>query len=210
MIPNFGPLNSLLEDLGRQDKPLNRVLPDGAAVIIRDLDGRILFKDASKTNALSTHDMRWVASCSKLVTPIALLQLVEQGKLELDQPVQDLLPDVDLNHVLKGYTDDDKPVLEPVTSPVTLRQLCDHTSGVAYNWLSPDLSKYLGLKITDVPTGVVCLVNSDIQNPLSAYLIKGHAIQPQGPLLFQPGTGFAYSPGKALLQYIPIFSEFWN
>src|SRR3954471_23268773 len=74
-----------------------------------------------------------IASMTKAVTSAAAMQLVEQGKLKLDEPVLKHLPELGTLQVLAAFDSFGKPVLRPCTTPVTLRQLLTHTSGFAYD-----------------------------------------------------------------------------
>lgn len=73
-----------------------------------------------------------IASMVKLITSVAALQLVEQGKLALDAPVPDIDPAVGAPQVLDGFDDKGAPQLRPAKRPIALRHLLTHTSGFAY------------------------------------------------------------------------------
>jgi CubicO group peptidase (beta-lactamase class C family) len=74
---------------------------------------------------LKTDQIFWIASMSKPVAGVALLQLQDQGKIDLDDPVAKYLPELD-----------DLTTADGKRYPVTLRQLISHTSGMAE--LPPD------------------------------------------------------------------------
>ena len=74
------------------------------------------FADAAKKKPATAETVYRVGSVSKLFTDLAVMQLVEQGKLDLDAPVTKYLPDF-------------KPV-NPFDKPITLRQLMSHRSGL--------------------------------------------------------------------------------
>jgi CubicO group peptidase (beta-lactamase class C family) len=59
------------------------------------------------------------------------MQLVEQGKLELDAPAAKIVPDIAQIQVLEGWDDNGQPKLRPPNSDITLRQLLTHTAGFA-------------------------------------------------------------------------------
>jgi len=73
-----------------------------------------------------------VASMVKLITSVAALQLVEQGKLALDAPVPDIEPAIGAPQVLDGFDAKGAPELRPAKRPIALRHLLTHTSGFAY------------------------------------------------------------------------------
>ncbi len=57
------------------------------------------------------------------------LQLVEQGRLQLDTPASAACPDLGTLEVLEGFDADGAPITRPPASPITLHQLLTHTSG---------------------------------------------------------------------------------
>jgi methyl acetate hydrolase len=75
-----------------------------------------------------------IASMTKPITSVAAMQLVEQGRISLDDPAGQYLPE--LAH-LSVVTSFDQPTgaytVKPVSTPVTIRHLMTHTSGL---WLS--------------------------------------------------------------------------
>ena len=77
-----------------------------------------------------------MASMTKAITGACAMQLVEQGKLDLDSPISTWLPDAAELKVLDGW-DGDKPVLRDPVRPVTLRHLMTHSSGMAYTQWNP-------------------------------------------------------------------------
>ena len=76
-----------------------------------------------------------IASMSKPVTSVAVLQLVEQGKLSLEEPVDKFLPELANRRVLNrpdGPLDD----THPAKRPITVLDLLTHRSGLVYNFTS--------------------------------------------------------------------------
>jgi CubicO group peptidase (beta-lactamase class C family) len=71
----------------------------------------------------------WIASCTKMVAGIACMQLVEQGKLSLDdaESVGEIAPELKRVKVLKGFDENNKPILEDKKTEITLRMLLTHT-----------------------------------------------------------------------------------
>jgi methyl acetate hydrolase len=105
----------------------------------------------------------WIASMTKAITCAAGMQLVEQGKLSLDEPIGKLLPDLASPQVLEGFDSGGEPKLRPATKPITLRQLMTHTAGFAYNMFSGDCAQYL--EKTGTPAITTCL-NAALKTPI--------------------------------------------
>jgi len=73
-----------------------------------------------------------IASMVKLLTSVAALQLVERGKLKLDEPAANIDPTLASPQVLVGFDAKGAPQLRPAQKPITLRNLLTHTSGLSY------------------------------------------------------------------------------
>lgn len=84
----------------------------------------------------------WIASCTKAITSLAALQLVERGILSLDEPLGARVPALAAPRVLDGFDAARAPRLRPARRPITLRALLTHTSGMAYDFCSADLTRY--------------------------------------------------------------------
>ena len=77
-------------------------------------------EDRTKPMALTT--VLSIASCTKLMTAIAVLQCVENGKLKLDDDVYGILPELESLEIITGIDQEDgKPLLKPRSSHITLR-----------------------------------------------------------------------------------------
>ncbi|PIA97884.1 Acyltransferase LovD [Cercospora beticola] len=84
-----------------------------------------------------------LASCTKLVTTVAALQCVDQGLVELDLPLDKHLPELAaLQLIAPDETAKNGYVLHEAKKGITLRELLTHTSGVAYDMLSPQLQAW--------------------------------------------------------------------
>jgi len=83
-----------------------------------------------------------IASMTKAVTSVGAMQLVEQGKMTLDEPASKHLPELGMLQVLDGFDSAGKPILRPAAKPVTLRQLLTHTSGFAYDTWHEGMFKF--------------------------------------------------------------------
>jgi len=123
-------LDRLLARLTDPTAPRNEALPS-IALVVRAKDGSILYSH-SGNESFKSGTSSWLASLTKMITPIAILQLVERGLITLDEPVQRFLPECDLSHVLESFDEEGKPILRPATALVTLRNLLNHTSGYVF------------------------------------------------------------------------------
>jgi methyl acetate hydrolase len=113
--------------------------------------------------AMTLESVFWIASMTKPVTSTAAMQLVEQGKLQLDQPIGEILPELQSPQVLEGFDASGAPRLRPATRPVTLRQLLTHTAGFSYDVWNADIGRYM--EHAGVP-GVITVKNEALQTPL--------------------------------------------
>jgi methyl acetate hydrolase len=91
----------------------------------------------------------WIASMTKAITATACMQLVEQGKLHLEQPMGALLPQLASPKVLEGFDSNGAPILRPARRPITLRHLLTHTAGFTYSIWSEPITRYQ--KVTGTP-----------------------------------------------------------
>jgi methyl acetate hydrolase len=120
-------------------------------------------RDLSKDVAMTQDSVFWIASMTKAVTSAAGMQLVEQGKLSLDEPIGKVLPDLAAPQVLEGFDANGEPKLRPAKKPITLRHLMTHTAGFAYDMWNADLGKYL--EKTGTP-GIISCLNAALKTPV--------------------------------------------
>ena len=68
---------------------------------------------------LSQDDLFQIASMTKAIASVAAMQLVEQGRLNLDDDLGTLLPQLANPDVLEGFDDEGKPVTRPAAGPIS-------------------------------------------------------------------------------------------
>ena len=84
----------------------------------------------------------WIASMTKAITSTAAMRLVEQGKLSLDWPIAEVLPELASPQVLEGFEATGEPKLRPARQQITLRHLITHTAGFVYDVWHADMLRY--------------------------------------------------------------------
>jgi CubicO group peptidase (beta-lactamase class C family) len=141
-------------------------------------------------------------STSKVVTGIATMRLVQDGKLRLDQPVVELIPEW---ASLRVAIDPQKSLeSRPVRTTMTLRHLLTHTSGLSYwipavgSGLLPTIYRERGITPGDYQT-------QDVRpgyGPQAKTLSEMIARLAQLPLATDPGTAYQYSVGYDVLGHI--------
>jgi methyl acetate hydrolase len=114
----------------------------------------------------------WIASFTKAITTAGALQLVEQGRVGLDDPIGRWLPQLAAPKVLTGFNDAGEPILRDAREPVTLRRLLTHQSGFAYPFCHPGLGRYASMRAPTPP-----------------------AEAPDYPVMFEPGSDWIYGIG---------------
>src|SRR6478736_6530438 len=130
-------------------------------------------RDLGKDDAMTADSVFWIASMTKAVTSAGAMQLVEQGKLSLDEPIGKRLLDLASPQVLEGFDANGEPKLRPARTPITLRHLMTHTAGFCYHLWNADMAKYL--EKTGLPAITTC---------------KNDALKI--PIMTDPGTRWEY------------------
>jgi methyl acetate hydrolase len=127
-------------------------------------------------SAMSPDSLVWLLSMTKAITAAACMQLIEQGKVLLEQPAGEILPELRTPLVLQGFDAAGQPRLRAAKRPISVRHLLTHTSGFTYPIWSENLLRYQ--KATGMP---------DI-----AYSKNGSFT---APLEFDPGDRWQYGIG---------------
>jgi len=105
----------------------------------------------------------WIASMTKALTATAAMQLIEQGKMKLEQPARELVAELSSPQVLEGFDASGQPRLRPATRPMTVRHLLTHTAGFTYDIWSALMGQYQ--TYASIP-GVITCQNAALTTPL--------------------------------------------
>src|SRR4051794_33676635 len=106
-------------------------------------EGAFGTRDLAQGPVMSADTIFRLASMTKAITSVAAMQLVEQGKLDLDKPIGNVLPELAAPQVLDGFDDAGAPRLRPAKRPITLKHLLTHTAGFGYEAWDADLVRYV-------------------------------------------------------------------
>ena len=149
------------------------IIPGNSVVIYKD--GKKVFEyssgysDLEKIIKKTGEEQLYIYSCSKVATVTAALQLYEQGKFLLSDPLYEYLPEFKKMYVKDGDR------IKAAENPITIRDLFTMTAGLSYATNTPAFEK--ARKLTDgkmdTRTVIKCLAEE--------------------PLLFEPGARWNYS-----------------
>lgn len=130
-------------------------------------------RDLARGPAMTLDTVFRIASMTKLVTSIAAMQLVEQGKLGINDPVPAIDPALSAPQVLDGFDASGAPMLRPAKGPITLRHLLTHTAGFSYEQWDANMARYV--KASGMPS-----------------TSTGKLASLRMPLVFEPGERWEY------------------
>src|SRR5205807_2843035 len=131
-------------------------------------------RDTTENIEMTADSIFRIASMTKPITSVAVMQLVESGRVKLDEPAATYFPELAHVQVFDGFdASTGKAKLRPPEALLTVRQLLTHTSGFAYEFFDPELQRY-------VATGAVPSARQGDDGFLKA------------PLMFDPGSRWEY------------------
>lgn len=128
-------------------------------------EGAFGTRELGKDEPMMLDSVFWIASMTKAITCAAAMQLVEQGKLSLDEPIGKLLPQLASPRVLEGFDEAGKSRLRPAKRPITLRQLLTHTSGFCYDIWNAEMGRHMERE--GIP-GIVSCEEKALTTPLAS------------------------------------------
>jgi CubicO group peptidase (beta-lactamase class C family) len=160
----------------------------GAVTLIAK-NGKIIYEsevgwsDSLRTEPYRKDHLFRLASMTKPIVSLAAMQLVEAGKIKLDDPVGNYIPTFKETTILKSFNPADSTyTTKPSESTPTIRQLLTHTSGVPYGFMSPNVYQIILAKngIPDLNTFLPMTAKETMSR-------VGNI-----PLAFEPGTRWMY------------------
>ena len=170
------PMKDRIDTLLRQAVEAGEV--PGVVAMVTDCEGPI-YEGAfgermlGQGTPMTVDTVGWIASMTKALTGAGAMQLVEQGRLDLDAPASRVIPEIAQAQVLTGFDDSGRPQTRPPKRPITLRHLLTHTAGFGYDTWEPRIKQYQ--------------VAADL--PLTS---TGKHASLNTPLLFDPGERWTY------------------
>ncbi len=166
----------------------------GAALIIHD--GKIVyhkavgFNDLDNKTPLKKDDIFRIASQTKAITSVAIMMLVEEGKLLLDDPVSKYISSFKKQTVLDKFNEADTTYSTvPAKKEITIRELLTHTSGLGYAQIGSKEANAIYAK--NNITGGLGVINSNLLDAMNRL--------GKMPLMHQPGEKYTYGLNTDLL-----------
>ncbi len=158
-------LNSIDTILSRAVE--SKAVPGVVAVAATDkgvlYEGAFGTREVGKDAPMTLDTVVWIASMTKAITATAAMQLVENGKLGLERPASEVVPELAAAKVLEGFDAAGKPRLRAPRRPITLRHLLTHTAGFGYEIWDPAIAQYQ--TATGTP-GITTCTNAALTTPL--------------------------------------------
>ncbi|ELB89114.1 beta-lactamase [Rhodococcus wratislaviensis IFP 2016] len=150
----------------------------GVVAMITDSAGNVYEGAAGKRRtdgdeSITTEDVFALFSTTKAITATAVLQLVEEGRLDLDAPASTYVPELGAVQVIEGFSAAGEPVLRAPTRQLTTRNLLTHTAGFGYDFFNETYKRL-----------------ADEHGQPSIITASRQALQT--PLLFDPGEKWEY------------------
>ena len=165
------------------------------------------FSDIEKQIPLQKDSLFRIYSMSKPITGVALMILIEEGKIRLNDPVSLYIPEFAETKVMV-MNQDGSFTTEKLDREITIRDLATHTSGIAYSFTANDalqaiyekekLSPYFFIDNLDTAKiGDSVVIKSEKSFPDICAFSEGLASK--APLMHQPGKKYTYSMGMDVL-----------
>lgn len=201
--PDFSAGASLRIDQVLQQYVDSQWIAGATAIVVKD--GQIVYHKAVGSSNLATKDkMRTdhifrIASQTKAITSAAIMLLLEEGKLLLDDPIEKYIPEFSKTTVLDTFNEKDSSFTTKARKgKITIRHLLTHTSGIGYAQIGSKNYQALASK-----AGVFAQIGVPNES-LSDQVTKIAAL----PLEHQPGERFTYGLNSDVLgRLVEIISK---
>ncbi|MEM9935580.1 MAG: serine hydrolase domain-containing protein [Bacteroidota bacterium] len=122
----------------------NQWIPGGVVLVARH--GKVAYlesfghRDIENDIPYQEDDIFRIASMTKPATTVAVLMLYEKGLFNLDDPISKYIPAFDSVSVLSDFSEiDSSYAAVPANQAITIRHLLTHTSGISYDFMSPQI-----------------------------------------------------------------------
>lgn len=172
-------------------------IPGAVALVARR--GKIVYHkafglaDQAANRPLKKSDIFRIASDSKAITATAVMMLWEEGRFQLDDPISKFIPEFEEAGVLASFHETDGTwTTDPVRTPITIRHLLTHTSGIGYRGVDRDerfQKIYQKAGITHLFTTEPITIAQSVRKLARL------------PLHHHPGERFTYGEGLDVLGY---------
>jgi methyl acetate hydrolase len=166
----------------------------GVSAIAIDKSGHVLYKGTFGTTNIdeasappvteTTPAAMW--SCTKLVTTVAALQLMEHGKLQLDDFVEKHVPKIQKLQVLDGFDKKGKPTYRALKKKPTILHLMTHSAGLSYDFFDEPSLRWRTWSGRDPAT----------------YIATGKYLDVETPFIFDPGERYNYGCNTDWLGFV--------
>jgi len=185
-------IDAMIEKAIEQDQ-----IPGAVALVARN--GKIVYykafgmADNESDRSLKRDDIFRIASQTKAITSTAVMMLWEEGKFGLDDPISKYIPEFEHAMIFDSFNEADSSFTgTPASSPITIRHLLTHTSGIGYGMIDDDNFRKIYQKagIIDAFTTADVTIEDNIKKLGSL------------PLHHEPGERFTYGEGLDVLGYL--------
>ncbi|WP_298301082.1 serine hydrolase domain-containing protein [Hydrotalea sp.] len=150
------------------------------------------YADAAAKKLMQRNSLFRIASQTKAITAVSIMQLYEQGKLLLDEPVSDFIPAYKNMTVLKSFHENDTTyTTEPAKKAITIRDLLTHTSGLDYPGIGSAAMKAIYAKAGIIPGFGLAKKGETLLDAMN--------VLAKLPLVHQPGEKWNYGLNYDLL-----------
>lgn len=164
----------------------------GVSALIYEQNNEVYFNafgmaDRENNIPMDRNTIVQIYSMTKPITGVALMQLYERGKFQLDSPLSKYAPEFEQTKVFVEVDENGNNVLEEPERPISIRDITRHTAGFATDRNALGIGKLL----EDANPG-------DRNNTLSQFAQQLAKV----PLAFQPGTQWRYGPSVDVQAYL--------